>query len=443
MIDWYSLVQLLKRPGKVQIDTQTKRETVKIRLTLEKDTGKEVAKFRNKPTPEQKEHERNQPGIQRFRQFFNFANELVSFTPQDLKTMNRNANGGYGPGLTILGFKPRDVIPFHHKISKTFLIFPNDTEVQGSYDAFMHLHASMLRKSVLALGEALHRESSQSRLVAVYPFQDADRLPPGMYVQYLPFEDDMRALLPDAASIEFHSRQQNTIATKRLDNEIPDPHGPDGIDGNKEAGVIPEEPNNVVSNDNLFSDFGKHQDVTCNIASEDLVQAAMNLIRRQTTSEIEIGVDFENAALTEFYAYLMSVAFDTTKEESEYDTILNKDAVLDIAGKQIDDFRSWLPIDVERPKASTSRKRIRTIVPDDSGVDWIELYERGEIVECKMDLLKKYLRSVGLATSGRKSDLVDRVTESLEQKYSKENGNDMKKEQDSVNLKENMMAGSV
>lgn len=116
---------------------------------------------------------------------------------------------------------------------------------------------------------------------------------------------------------------------------------------------------------------------------------------------------------------------------------------MDIAGKQIDDFRSWLPIDVERPKASTSRKRIRTIVPDDSGVDWIELYERGEIVECKMDLLKKYLRSVGLATSGRKSDLVDRVTESLEQKYSKENGNDMKKEQDSVNLKENMMAGSV
>ena len=47
----------------------------------------------------------------------------------------------------------------------------------------------MLRKNVLAVGEVLQRESSQARLVAIYPFEETDFMPPGMYVQMLPFED--------------------------------------------------------------------------------------------------------------------------------------------------------------------------------------------------------------------------------------------------------------
>lgn len=407
------------------------RETFKIRLTLEKDTGKDVAKFWTKPTTEQREHQRSQPGVQRFRQFFNFANELIPITPDDMKKMNQNANGGYAPGLTILGFKPRDSIPSHHSIANTYLIFPNDTEVRGSENAFMHLHAAMLRKNVLAVGEALNRESSQSRLVSVYPFEETDHLPSGMYVKSLPFEDDMRKIAPDAASLEFdlQQKQQNYIARKCHSNgqTYPDGHG-----SNKKIGVKRDESNEIISNDALFSESDNQKHLTDNIVSEELTNAAINLMRRQSISSAVIGEDFENAALTEFYSYLKSVAFDTTKEENNYDTIVNKDAVLKIAGEEIAAFRSCLPIDVERPKVSTSRKRIRKTVPDDSGIDWIELYRIDEIGMCKVDQLKKYLRSVGLPTSGRKGDLVGRVTKSLEQKCTGDNIGNIKKVYESI-----------
>jgi len=412
MIDWYSVVQLSSRPGKVCIDSATKKETVKIRVTLEKDTGKEVAKFWTKPTTEQREHQRSQPGMQRFRQFFNFANELIPVTPKDLKAMNKNANGGYVPGLTILGFKPRDSIPFYHKVSKTFLIYPNDTAVKGSENAFINLHAAMLRKDVLAIGEALHRENSQSRLVAIYPFAVSDHLPPGMYVNYLPFEDDMRNVVPDVASIVFD--QQKQLRIRNLSGrELPHSNKPGR---NNHVGIKIEESNEGKNGDVLFSQNDEQKTLTGNISSPKLINSAIDLIGRQSLSSVEIGEDFENAALTEFYSYLKSVAFDTIKEENNYDTLVNRDLISKVAGKEIKAFDSYLPIDIEQPKALSSRKRTRKIVPDDSGIDWIDLHRTDAIELCTVDSLKKYLRSVGLPISGRKDDLVQRVTKSLEQK---------------------------
>ena len=341
-------------------------------------------------------------------------------TPKDMRKINEHANGGYDPGLTILGFKPRGSIPWYHCIVKTYLIFPNDKDVKGSENAFMHLHASMIRKNVLAVGEALHRESSQSRLVAIYPFEETDHLPPGMYVKSLPFEDDMRQVAPDAASVEFNlQREHQKARIGNSDGTLPDKHN------SSNTGI-----NEFCEENALFS---KSDDKNKgNIASEELVSAAMNLMSRQGISSVEIGEDFENAALTEFYSYLKSVAFDTAKEENNYDTILDKDAILKIAGKEIEAFCSCLPIDIERPKYSNSRKRVRKTVPDDSGIDWIERYRMDELGTCKVDQLKKYLRSVGLPTSGRKDDLVERVTKSLEQKSEGEIAMDMKDEKGSI-----------
>lgn len=389
-------------------------------MVLEKDTGKEVAKFWTKPTPEQREFQKSQISTQRFRQFSNFANELIPITPSDMKKMNMNANGGYAPGLTILGFKPIDTIPWFHSISKMFIIFPNETDVKGSENAFMHLHAAMLRKNVLAVGEALQRETSQSRLVAIYPFEETDHLPPGMYVKSLPFEDDMRKLVPDAAAVELELQHKQPAGN--FDIGDPDKHG--SMD---------------FADDSLFSESNDMNYVVGSIASEELVKAATNLMNRQTISSAEIGEDFENAALTEFYSYLKSVAFDTAKEENNYDTIVNKDAILKIAGEQINAFRSNLPVDIERPKASASRKRTKKLVPDDSGIDWFELFRMNEIGDCKVDQLKKYLRSVGLATSGRKDDLIDRVTESLEKRAA----DDVKVKQVSKDAEEENNFGSI
>ena len=63
----------------------------------------------------------------------------------------------------------------------------------------------------------------------------------------------------------------------------------------------------------------------------------------------------------------------------------------------------------------------------------MELYEVNEIGTCKIDQLKKYLRSVGLPVTGRKDDLVERVAKSLEQKCAGDNDMKLKKEEENVN----------
>jgi len=409
MIDWYSSVQILNRPGKVQIDNETNRETVKIRAVLEKDTGKEVATYWTKPNAEQKEIQKNQLGVQRFRQLFDFRGELLPITEDDSKQILENSNGFFEPGLTILGFRPRDAIPYYHCVSTTYLIFPNESEVKGSNNAFFHLYCAMVRKNVLAVGEVLHRKTSQSRLVAIYPLEDEAPMPPGMYVMQLPFEDDMRAISSDRASKELHEYE---ISVEKSGVKIEDKH---------------ETASNEASNEIEFlHPDSQPENLTGSIASEKLVDAAIELMDKQNLSERTLGEHYDNAALAEFYSYLQSVAFDMPRETNSYDTRVSVEKIMRTAEAEIDAFNAYLPVDVEEPKGTTSKKRARDLVPDDSGIAWEELYKRDEIEACTIHQLKKYLRSVGLHLSGRKSDLIERVIESLEQVCAKHS---IKKEQ--------------
>lgn len=389
MIDWYSLTQLLKRPGKVQIDNENNRETVKIREILEKDTGNVVAKLKtNYLDTEQRENQKKQPGLRRFRQFFNFAGELVPITQDDTQKVLKNSNGGFQPGLTILGFKPRNTIPFYHCVSTSYVIFPNETEVKGTTSAFLKLYRAMVRKNVVAICEVLYRKTLQSRLAALYPVIEDDdddvKMPPSMHVLQLPFEDDIRTVAPDAASMEL-----NRCLVEKKELQIKDAFE---ITGNE------------VHDDTLRG----------NIASRELVDAAIKLMEKLDLSESVLGQDFDNAALEDFYSYLNSVAFDMPKETASYDTRPRAENMRIQAGKEIDYFSSLLPADTVKPK-TISKKRSRNIVSDDSGIDWKELYNGNEIDTIKVENLKKYLRSVGLPLSGRKEDLVKRVINSLEQ----------------------------
>jgi hypothetical protein len=323
---------------------------------MEKDSGNEVARFWTKPDAEQREIQNNQPALKRFRQFFNFAGELVPITKDDSQTMLKNSNGGFEPGLTILGFKPRDAIPSYHCVSTTYLIFPNDTEIKGSRKGFLSLYRAMVRKNVLAVGEVLHRETLQSRLVAIYPLDEDDENSPGMYVMQLPFEDDIRAVAPDEASMEF-DRLAGKSGVKNEDD-------PETATSSNDVEILDHDNND--------------ENLTGNIASEELVDAAIKLMCKQNLNEHELGVDYENAALSEFYSYLKSVAFDAPKEINNYDTIIPAEGILKIAKAEIDAFNASLPIDIEKPKAET-KKRVRKIAPDDSGIDWKELYNRDEI----------------------------------------------------------------
>lgn len=388
MVDWFRFVQLAKKPAKVQIDQRTKRETVKLKQYM--DQNHEI--FATFKMGDASDRKKPKGGLNRIRQFASFGGENVAISDQDLARIRLLANGEKTtPGLQILGFKPRDAIPWYHMLNPAYLIYPNDDIVQGSREAFTELHAAMTRKNVLAVGEVLHRVIWSSQLVALYPLQHDEDETPGMMVVTLPFEDDIRSMDDDEAWQAWAQHNAGSVM-------------PDRIKG---------DPDQVPSAD-------LDQVAVTTMPSPELVQAAINLITRQRLSGMELGEDFENAALTEFFNYLEAVALEIPVPEDtndEFDTRPDDRMILEAVGEQIEDFRNHLPQNIALRKESSagSRKRVKESVPDDSGLDWKDLYVSGELGGLKVPQLKSYLRSVGAPLSGTKAVLLARVTEHIKQ----------------------------
>jgi ATP-dependent DNA helicase 2 subunit 1 len=367
------------------------------------DRGEIFASFKPQGTTE--ERSKPQPGLKRLRHYAKFGGEFVRITKEDLAEMRYQANGRRDEaGLTLLGFRPVDSIPFYHNMGPAYLIYPNDDDlVKGSRAAFQALHASMLRKQVLALGEVLFRVQWSSKLVAIYPLEEEvseedgqQKRPPGMMVITLPFEDDMRELEPDAATKELLVSNDLGNIKKEEDQQ------PDDV-----PSMDMDDPDGVGAG---------------NVASQSLVDAAVNLIGCQRLQGMTLGEDFTNAALDDFFNYLEAVALElpAPSEEAEYDTRPDDDTILGVVRDQIEAFRQHLPEDaVAKPKKAA---RKRKIVPDDTGLDWEELYRSDALDSCKVDQLKSFLRSKGGSTTGKKAVLVQAVAGCLRADLEKRTG---------------------
>ena len=327
--------------------------------TIVKDTGEVV-----KTTGGGEAVTESAVGFDRILHFANFGMDRVIFSPNDVALVKKASNPGTGSAsLIILGFKPRDAIPITFTVDTTYFVYPTDERGEGSIDAFANLHAAMLRRDVVAIGEMLNRVTSGSRMVAVFPQAEQKEMedgfedqitPPGMVVVTLPFEDDVRKMEPD------------TNATT---------------------------------------------------APEALVGAAIDLIRHQKLENVELGVNFENASIAKFWRYVEAVALETTiPSKEEHETELNESEVVNAAGAQIEAFRNSLPPDVKlerKAKERPPKRKAVELVEDESGLDWVHLYSSDSIADCKVDDLKSYLKSVGARTGGRKADLAIRVSQSI------------------------------
>jgi ATP-dependent DNA helicase 2 subunit 1 len=298
------------------------------------------------PTDQRRDEQKD-----RFFTFTEFGGEKIPMTEADKVAVKiqGNTNKEFA-SLTVFGFKPLCDIPFHHTTEAPYFCYPNEDDCTGSTTAFVNLHAAMVRKKVLAVGELLTRVTAASRMVCIRPLtEDIDedgevRRPAGMLVTSLPFEDELRAIPTDAC-----------------------------VDALKETGT--------------------------DIASDELIDAASKLIQKQTLVDVEIGEVFQNPYFTRLWNYVERVALDEpTKTETVLDTELDKDQVLKLAGHQLRRFLEVLPDDIKPEKAVRKRK----MEPDDSGVDWHEVFVTFSVAQCKNEELKKKLRSLGESVSGNK-----------------------------------------
>jgi ATP-dependent DNA helicase 2 subunit 1 len=291
-----------------------------------------------------------------------FGGERIPLTPTDVASIKAGSNAHKEASLALVGFKPLSDIPITFILEKSYFCYPNDDAVKGSTDAFANLHASMRRKNVVLIGELLSRATTNSRLVALIP--QAERkdsegdtvLAPGMIVVTLPFEDDVRAMEMDAG-----------------DTSTP-----------------------------------------------ALVEQAKGLLRALKLSDVEFGTDFENICLKRFWTYIEEAALGTTLPPKDCcDTEIDDDRLREILGEHISGFLSELPDDEKEARGTGTTRKRKVIAEDETGCDWVQLYTTDSLSECKVDELKNYLRSKGARVSGKKDDLVLRVSQSIGDRISK------------------------
>jgi ATP-dependent DNA helicase 2 subunit 1 len=315
------------------------RETEKVTQVVDGVTGEILKSSREKNKKSD-----------RIRTYVEFGGTPVAITPHEISEIKKQSNISREASLVLLGFKEKNAVPLHYTVDKSYFLYPNDEKVTGSTVAFANLHASMIRKGVVAIGELLTKVTATSRLVAIYPqVEETDEgglqvKPPGMVAVVLPFEDDVRALDEDTGE-----------------------------------------------------------------ATKESVNAGVNMIEHMLFDK-EFELDYlKNDSLAHFWNYIESIALETTLPAPEESLNVSDEEVREAAGKEIDAFYASLPDDIEKPKAVKKRK----LVQDDSGCEWLDLYQTDSLSDCNIDDLKKYLRSVGEKLVGKKADLIDRVAQSI------------------------------
>lgn len=112
----------------------------------------------------------------------------------------KNAKGA-PLGFNVLGFQPREALLPYYSCKSSGFLYPNERDHPGSCKLFLAFHEKMLETDRVAICTMSHpyKNSSGVRLVALMAQQEAkdeygNQLdPPGLWVLFLPFADDLRA----------------------------------------------------------------------------------------------------------------------------------------------------------------------------------------------------------------------------------------------------------
>eukprot|EP00013_Stygamoeba_regulata_P018343 CAMPEP_0177680768 /NCGR_PEP_ID=MMETSP0447-20121125/30351_1 /TAXON_ID=0 /ORGANISM="Stygamoeba regulata, Strain BSH-02190019" /LENGTH=661 /DNA_ID=CAMNT_0019190125 /DNA_START=29 /DNA_END=2014 /DNA_ORIENTATION=- len=127
------------------------------------------------------------------------------------------------PGLQLMGFKPRAALKPYHNVRHASFVYPDDTTVLGSSQAFGALLEKMLELDQIGVGRLTPRRNQAPRMVALLPQRETadddgtQLFPPGWHVIYLPFADDIRTLeLPPSVPFDAEDVKTAKAMIKKL-----------------------------------------------------------------------------------------------------------------------------------------------------------------------------------------------------------------------------------
>eukprot|EP00933_Yihiella_yeosuensis_P004334 TRINITY_DN108705_c0_g1_i1.p1 TRINITY_DN108705_c0_g1~~TRINITY_DN108705_c0_g1_i1.p1 ORF type:complete len:632 (-),score=135.40 TRINITY_DN108705_c0_g1_i1:409-2265(-) len=271
------------------------------------------------------------------------------------------------PGLRLLGFKSLSSLKHHHSIFHAYFVYPNDKGITGSSTFLSALLTGMLERRLIAIASYVARRNAEPVLVALLPQAEeedgSEQLkPPGFHMIRLPWAEEIRQL----------SLQPPT--------DVP-------------AEMPPE-----------------------------LKEAAKKVVDSLTLEGFVPGCA-ENPVLQKHYAAVQALALGEEQPEETVDVLQPDAETLATKAPIIEAWKAAIDAIVPPKAAGAGAKRAlegedglpkakakREAPPAPLNMDEMRnLVNTGEVDRLTVPQLKEWLKVQGVANSGKKSELLDRV----------------------------------
>ncbi|KAI9712110.1 MAG: ATP-dependent DNA helicase II subunit 1 [Bogoriella megaspora] len=310
---------------------------------------------------------------------FNFGGEQVTFSKDELTALKNFGD----PIIRVIGFKPLEMLPIWATLKPSTFIYPSEEEFVGSTRVFSAMQQKLLRSERFALVWYIARRNASPTLAALIP--GAEELsdeglqvsPPGLWIHPLPFADDIRQAPETTGKIE---------------------------------------------------------------ASQELTDIMHDIIKQLQLPKARYDPKrYPNPALQWHYRVLQAIALEEDMpEQAEDNTVPRYKQIHKRVGNEViewgqaleEEFAAWQEQHGRSKEVFMGKKRAapgaangassKKTKHEDEGVigddEMRRAYEKHRLDTFKVDDLKAWLRDKRQSTTGKKVELVDRVTNYFENK---------------------------
>eukprot|EP00249_Psilotum_nudum_P013508 c24370_g1_i1 orf=258-2180(-) len=300
--------------------------------------------------------------LQRFQEY---RGRKVLFSSSELTEVKRVASAQ----LQLLGFKPLDCLKDYYNLRPATFLYPDEERIKGSNCAFVALYRAMLRLQKYAiafLGGAL----SPQLVALVAQVEVKNEIgqiePPGMYMIYLPYTDDIR-------NVEKLHTTGDTPAPRATEEQI-----------NKAVAMIKKIDLKDFSFENIPNPaLQRHYAILQALAlqEEDLPEL------QDSTMPDEAGMKKPSVA---------------TAVKAFKDAVYGEDHDLQEAEAALEKAKGSLTSQKRKAGEDAARR-------DYENYDWNELADTGKLKELTQTELRTYLVTHKLPIAGKKEAVIDRI----------------------------------
>jgi ATP-dependent DNA helicase 2 subunit 1 len=309
------------------------------------------------------------------RKAYKFGGEQVSFTIEEQQALRNFGD----PVIRIVGFKPISSLPIWASTKHPTFIYPSEGDYVGSTRVFSALQQKLLQDQKIGIVWFIPRRNAAPVLAAMLPGpekldeNDVQVTPPGMWLLPLPFADDIRQ--------------------------------------NPETNLV--------------------------VAPEPLIDHMRTIVQQLQLPKAQYDPrKYPNPSLQWHYRILQALALDEDLPEQPEDKTIPKYRQIDKrAGDYVVEWGEELEAQhrklfAEQPKSSTLAKRgpkateplaekpSKKVKTEDSdqAANVLNLYHSGNLSKLTLPVLKEFLTSKSLSTTGKKADLIERIEEYFDKK---------------------------